>query len=53
MKKSKELDYLSNRDRKRQPKKDKGWCICDRDIVPIHGKCRNCGRTYISKRNKK
>lgn len=45
--------WLNNREKKRQPKKSKGWCGCDMCVVEDNKKCPKCGRRNKSNRNKK
>jgi len=48
-----ELEYLSNRDKKRLPKRGWFWCACDRQLVSVWRKCPVCGGRNNRKRDKK
>lgn len=49
-----EYQYLSNRDKKRLPKKGFGYCFsCDKVLVSEWEKCPCCGKRNGISRNKK
>jgi len=49
-----DIEYLTNRDKSKLPKKSKFWCIyCDAQLVGEWGKCPNCGKRNGRKRRKK
>lgn len=42
-----------NRNRKRNPKRSKGWCeFCDAAIAESNVKCPNCGKKHKTHTNK-
>lgn len=47
-------EWLTNRDRKREPKKGKFWCnVCDMFLIHKGQRCPVCKRRDLSKTNKK
>jgi ligand-binding sensor protein len=48
------IKYLTNRNKKREPKAGRGYCkYCDKDGGLEGSKCKYCGHVIGIKRNKK